>query len=126
MGGKTTDREAAEFVPSAVRVEVPEDYGACYAGQYIERRVRIGRRVLRVLDGLKQFVADDEQFQTACEIFSALITDWNLKGEEGPLPKPWGNPQAFVELADSDIDLFIWLNNTIYRPVHLLSPPPKN
>lgn len=96
-----------------VRIEVPEEYGTAYDGedgrQWVERRQRIGGKYIRELDGLAQKVTDEEGFKVISKVLSQLFTDWNLEGDEGPLPKPWKSAKAFQALFDSDFNLLMWV-----------------
>ena len=114
-------------VPAHIRIEVPvEEFGDAYAGQWVERRQRVGGPPMRQLDELDNVFKEDEQFETVSEIMSTIFTDWNLEGDSGPLPKPWGNPEAFKALLDSDMDLTLWVLIQSRRAMLQLVQPSKN
>lgn len=116
-------------VPAHIRIEVPaEEFGDAYEGQWVERRQRIGRDAHKQLEELKVFDSKkgEKAFKTASEILATLFTDWTLEGDEGPLPKPWGNPGAFRALMDSDMDLTLWVLLQVARPMAQLVQPSKN
>lgn len=121
--------------PLAIRIEVPAQYGTAYNGedgrQWVERRQRVSGKALRDLDGVgrkltggaqddlaqdakeaaKAAARDKEAFEKVCKVLAGIFTDWNLEGDKGPLPKPWGNPKAFAALFDSDFTLLVWVGS---------------
>jgi len=118
-------------VPASIRVEVPEEYGSAYTNedesrQWVDRRQRIGRRLRKKLQVLSGFFTEDKAFKEGCKVLGSIFTDWNLCSDEGPLPKPWGTPQAFEALLDSDEDVALWVLGLIFIPVAELIQPEKN
>ena len=114
-------------VPAHIRIEVPvEEFGDAYAGQWVERRQRIGRPAIKQLGELKEVFSEEKEFEIACEILGTIFTDWNLESDEGPLPKPWDNPEAFKALMDSDMDLTLWVLRVLGTPMLQLVQPSKN
>jgi len=110
---------------------VPEEYGDAYMWadgirETVTRRQRVGRKLLKRLDVLTKLFTDDKAFKEGCKILAEVFTDWTLSGDEGPLPKPWGNPQAFEALVDSDLELTIWVLRQIHVPITDLVKPEKN
>ena len=101
-----------EQIP-AIQIPVPEEYGDAYDGeegrQWVLRKQRIGRKWLKELDGLAEKVSDDKAFKAICGALSEIILDWNLEGDEGPLPKPHKNSKAFQALYDSDFAVAMWV-----------------
>ena len=113
-------------VPAHIRIEVPaEEFGDAYEGQWVERRQRIGRDTHKRLEKLKIF-EEDKAFKGASKILATIFTDWNLEGDEGPLPKPWDNPDAFEALMNSDMDLTLWVLLQVATPMAQLVQPSKN
>ncbi|GAH33020.1 unnamed protein product [marine sediment metagenome] len=114
-------------VPAHIRIEVPaEEFGDAYKGQWVERRQRIGRDTHKQLEELKNIFDDMKAFKATSKIYAAIFTDWNLEDDEGPLPKPWGNPDAFRALLDSDLDLCLWVAMLPAMPMVQLVQPSKN
>jgi len=114
-------------VPAHIRIEIPvEEFGDAYAGQWVERRQRIGRSTVVELEGIKDVFKDPEQFAKISEVLATIFTDWTIGGDEGPLPKPWGNPEAFEALVESDLDLALWVLNLVPKPMLQLVQPSKN
>ena len=109
-----------EEIP-VIRVEVPEQFGTAYDGadgrQWVERRQRIGGSVLRVLSGLSDKLSDEEAFPIICQELSKTIVDWNLEGDDGPLPKPFKNKKAFVALFESDYRVMDWVGSLPFTPM---------
>lgn len=99
-------------VPS-IRVEVPDEYGDAYDGndgrQWVERRQRIGGKTLDVLREIKEGISDEKAFEIICGELQHIIVDWNLEGDDGPLPKPFSTPEAFKALYASDYRLMNWV-----------------
>ena len=118
-------------VPASIPIEVPEDrFGDAYTTngkrEWVKRRQRIGRGLLKQLEGIEDVFDDEEAFKEICLIYAQIFTDWNLSGDDGPLPKPWGNPEAFEALMDSDVRLWIWMVDQILMPMSaFLSPDPN-
>ena len=105
-------------VPAHIRIEVPvEEFGDAYAGQWVERRQRIGRLTLNQLNGIKHVFKEEKSLEKVSEILATIFTDWTIGGDEGPLPKPWDNPEAFKVLANSDLDLGLWILSLVPMPM---------
>jgi len=114
-------------VPAHIRIEVPvEEFGDAYAGQWVERRQRIGKPLVAKFDEMAGFFTKEEAFEHGCKVLAEIYTDWSLTDDDGPLPKPWGNPEAFKAQVDSDLDLSLWLLEQIRKPVVALVQPSKN
>lgn len=114
-------------VPAHIRIEVPaEEFGDAYKGQWVERRQRIGGSWHREIEKIENVFKDMKAFKKASVLLAAVFTDWNLEGDEGPLPKPWDNPDAFRALLDSDLDLALWVLTLTTRPIVQLVQPSKN
>lgn len=118
------DEKESPVLPS-IRVVVPEEYGTAYdeggGRQWVERRQRMGRALVRQFESVeKDFLKKEKAFQKVAELMGQVFTDWNLTGDDGPLPKPWGNSEAFVALVDSDLDLFLWVSSLIYKSISQL------
>ena len=117
-------------MPQSIRVMVPEEYGACYEGQWVERGIRVKREHYKAIRDVQEreesYLRDDEALTELSLVLASVYTDWNLEGDEGPLPKPWGDPKAFEALASSDLSLFLWLVGKSLAPVASLAEPPKN
>lgn len=115
--------------PQPIRVPVPEEYGAVYEGQWVERAIRVSRddyKAIRDTEGGKvSWMRDDKLLASLSVALSHIYTDWNLEGDDGPLPKPWGDPKAFEALAASDLYVFLWLVRICLSPVSELAVPPK-
>jgi hypothetical protein len=109
--------------PAAIRIEVPQEYGDAYDGedgrQWVERRQRISGEALRSIDRVNQKLMgeDEKMFKEACKVLAEMFTDWNLEGDEGPLPKPWGNPKAFSALFASDWVVCLWVATLPFQSV---------
>lgn len=118
-------------VPASIRIEVPEDrFGDAYTTdgkrEWVDLRQRIGRGVRQQLEALENIYEDKKAFKKLCQSYAQIFTDWTLSGDDGPLPKPWGNPDAFEALMNSDTRLFLWLIELSYTPVSaFLSPDPN-
>lgn len=118
-------------VPAGIRIDVPGDrFGDAYTtdGQreWVERRQRVGRDVLKQLEDLENLYSDEKAFKAACPLLAQIFTDWNLSGDDGPLPKPWGNPKAFHALMNSDVRLTLWIIELVHTPMSaLLSTDPN-
>jgi hypothetical protein len=122
---------AEQKVPPGITLDVPEEYGDAYTRadgtrETVTRRQRIGRSILKRTDALTKLFTDDKKFKESCKVLADIFTDWTLSGDEGPLPKPWGNPQAFEALIDSDIELTLWVLRLIHTPISELVKPEKN
>jgi len=114
-------------VPAHIRIEVPvEEFGDAYTDQWVERRQRIGKPIVAKFDEMSKFFTDKKAFEHGCKVLAEIYTDWNLTGDDGPLPKPWGNPEAFKALLDSDLDLSLWVLGQIHKPMLQLVQPSKN
>lgn len=118
-------------IPVSIRIEVPEDrFGDAYTAdgirEWVERRQRLGRSLLRQLEELEKIYSDEDAFKTACPLMAQIFTDWNLSGDDGPLPKPWLNAEAFEALANSDARLWLWIIELIHMPVSSLLAPDPN
>jgi len=85
-----------------------------YEDQWVERRIRVGRQLLQPMwDSLGNLLnMTEDDLNTLCNHLAQIYVAWNLEGEDGPLPEPWGNPDAFLALADSDLALFDWVGAT--------------
>jgi hypothetical protein len=116
--------------PQSIKVMVPTEFGTVYEGQWVERVIRVSRddyKAIRQLEDAKvSWMRDDKLLAELSAILSHLFTDWNLEGEEGPLPKPWEEPKAFEALAASDLHLFLWLLRKSLASVAELAEPAKN
>ena len=113
--------------PASIRIEVPvEEFGDAYEGQWVERRQRIGKPLVEEFEKMAEFFTEDKAFKHGCKVLSTIFTDWNLGGDDGPLPKPWENPEAFKALLDSDLDLTLWVLGRIHMPIVQLVQPSKN
>ena len=115
--------------PQSIRVAVPSEHGTVYEGQWVDRAIRISREdykaIRAVEDAKKPWIRDDKQLAELSIVLSHIYTDWNLEGDDGPLPKPWGDPKAFEALAASDLHLFLWLLRKSLASVAELAVPPK-
>jgi len=78
------------------------------------------------LEELENIYSDEDAFKAACPLLAAVFTDWNLSGDEGPLPKPWRNAEAFQALMDSDVRLMLWIIELVHTPVSSLLIPDPN
>lgn len=101
--------------PAAQRIRVPTDrFGSAYEGQWVERRLQpdelFDRYIARVI-GAPGYGAGGVwgQLEDQIKILSLVITDWNLEGDDGPLPKPWLDPGAFLTLYLMDYNMLLWL-----------------
>lgn len=114
--------------PQAIRVPVPtEQYGAVYEAQWVERVIRVKREFYKgIRDVDVKFMRDDEALAELSAILCHVYANWNLEGDDGPLPEPWGDPKAFEALAASDLNLFLWIVRNALAPVAELAEPPKN
>jgi hypothetical protein len=118
-------------IPVSIRIEVPEDrFGDAYTTdggrQWVERRQRLGRSLLRPLEEIENIYTDEDAFKAACPLMAEIFTDWNLSGDDGPLPKPWRNAEAFWALMDSDVRLMLWVIELIHMPMSSLLAPDPN
>ena len=114
-------------VPAHIRIEVPvEEFGDAYTDQWVERRQRIGKPIVAKFDEMVGFFTKEEAFEHGCKVLAEIYTDWNLESDDGPLPKPWDNPEAFKALLDSDANLTLWVLEQIRKPVVALVQPSKN
>lgn len=100
--------------PPGIRIEVPEEYGSAYTNEagereWVERRQRIGRAFVKALQDVDYDLEDDAKCKKAFELLGQVITGWSLSGDEGPLPEPWKNADAFFALLDSDLELTVWV-----------------
>ena len=103
-----------------IRIEVPAEFGDAYDGaegrQWVERRQRISVTSIKGCQGrLFELLKDEEAFSSLCENMANVFVDWNLEGDEGPLPKPWKSPGAFEALVESDYELLIWVWGLTFR-----------
>lgn len=117
-------------LPRSIRVVVPDYFGDGYGEgddrQWIKRSQRIGRDDIAELAGLEGLLTKKNAFKAACEKLSGAIVDWNLASEGGePLPKPYGDPKAFAQLADDNWQLFQWVAEVLFTPLSVLVTPPK-
>ena len=118
-------------VPASIRIEVPEDrFGDAYTTdgkrEWVKRRQRIGRGAIDELAGLKDILDDKKAFKKTCLVYAKIFTDWNLSGDDGLLPKPWDNPDAFDALMNSDVRLWLWIIEVVHMPMaEFLSPDPN-
>ena len=113
--------------PASIRIDVPvEEFGDAYKGQYVRRRQRIGKPLVEQFEKMTGFFTEVKAFKYGCKLLAEIFTDWTLEGDGGPLPKPWENPDAFVALLDSDLDLSLWVLGQIHKPVVQLVQPSKN
>lgn len=101
-------------VPDKIKIRVPEQFGSAYTNsdgsrQWVERRRQIGKELVKKFRQVDQFYADDKLSSEGCRLLANVFTDWSLCDDEGPLPKPWHNPDAFDALFDCDLDLFLWI-----------------
>jgi len=118
-------------VPASIRIEVPEQFGSAYTNsdgsrQWVERRQRIGKSLVKKFEELDEFYTDDKAFKNGCKVLATVFTDWSLCDDEGPLPKPWGNPEAFDALLECDLDLSLWVLGLIHTTIAELIQPEKN
>ena len=112
-------------VPASIRIEVPEDrFGDAYTTdgnrQWVDRRQRLGRGLLRQIEELENIYTDEEAFKAACPLLAQVFTDWNLSEDEGPLPKPWKKAKAFKALMNSDVRLYLWIIELVHAPMSAL------
>jgi len=64
---------------------------------------------------LDDIFSKEKQFKKACQIYQSIFTDWNLAdSQEGALPKPWLNPEAFESLMDMDMRLTLWVIGLVF------------
>ena len=108
--------------PAAIRVEVPAEYGLAYDSgdgrQWVERRQRISGLVLKGLRAvIKNPFTDEEAFAELAKILATVFTDWDLEGDDGPLPQPWENAKAFHALFESDYRLMDWVGSLPFSTV---------
>jgi hypothetical protein len=127
----STEEDKMAEVPVGIKIEVPEErFGDAYTKngerEWVERRQRLGRKVLKQLAELENIYTDEEAFKLACPLLAQIFTDWNLSGDEGPLPKPWANAEAFEALMDSDVRLMLWVIDLVHMPMSALLVPEKN
>jgi len=120
-----------EKVPASIRVEVPEEFGSAYTNadgnrQWVERRQRMGKSLIKKFEKLDKFYTDDKAFKEGCKVLATVFTDWDLCDDHGPLPKPWDNPDAFDALLECDLDLSLWALGLIHMTVAELIQPEKN
>jgi len=113
---------AEQTKPKGIKVLLPEDqFGSAYGEgtdrQWVERRQRIGRSLIDTLAKSGNIYEDKAAFSKAAKVMANIFTDWTLEGDEGPLSKPWGNPKAFEELVETDLDLSLWVFGIPFRPV---------
>jgi hypothetical protein len=101
--------------PRAERIAVPTDrLGARYAGQWVERRLEpddLFDRYVALTLGKPGFRTGDfvAMLKGHVDLASLIFTNWNLKTDEGPLPKPWMDPGPFLTLWILDPQVFFWL-----------------
>ena len=113
--------------PASIKISVPvEEFGDAYKGQWVMRRQRIGATIHKELESFKNVFSDDKAFKGISKVLATIFTDWTLEGDDGPLPKPWENPEAFKALLDSDLDLTLWVLGLPSTPVVQLVQPSKN
>jgi len=114
-----------------ITIEVPVGkFGDAYAGQWVERCQYIGKPLI---DLWSQFIAlfmagvltEAALLERGHRVLAQIYTDWNLEGDAGPLPKPWGNPEAFRTLADNDLNLALWVAGLPAKPVIRWQGPQK-
>lgn len=91
-----------------IRLEVPNHLGTAYTNpdgtrQWVELRQGMPSKMI-------------ERFQELAEVYgrqnaflAVLFTDWDLCSDDGPLPKPEGNPRALDAILESDTDLSMWI-----------------
>lgn len=115
-------------VPDSIRIHLPkEEFGEAYDGQWVDRTVRVGRDVWKKLDAIgMDYFRDDKVLDETADVLATVFTGWNLESNNGPLPQPWGNKNAFIELADSDFNLFIWLLNKAMSALSTIVASEKN
>jgi hypothetical protein len=118
-------------VPVSIQIEVPEDrFGDAYTTdgerEWVARRQRLGRGLLRQLEEIEDLYTDEDAFKAACPLLAQVFTDWSLSGDEGPLPKPWQNAEAFEALMNSDVRVMLWVIELVHAPVSLLLAPDPN
>lgn len=113
--------------PKAISIDVPERFRDAYEGQWVKRRIRVSRSIWKaIVSGGTKYFEDDKILAEIAASLAEVFTDWNLEADDGPLPKPWGNPEAFLALADSDIELCAWVVNTSIAPLASLVESEKN
>ena len=101
--------------PEGERIPVPIDrFGSAYDGQWVERRARPDRlfdmMVAIITNGPGYRLGDlHTQIEQQAKILAMTFTDWNLEGDDGPLPKPWLDPGAFLAILETDYRLLMWL-----------------
>ena len=116
--------------PRTIRVVVPDYFGDGYGEgddrQWIERSQRIGRDDIKELASLDGLLTSKKSFEAACKTISQAVVNWNLASEGGePLPKPYGDPKALMQLADDNWQLFQWVAEVLFTPLSVLVTPPK-
>lgn len=116
--------------PQPIRIEVPEDCGTVYEGQWVERAIRVSRddyKAIRAVESARKtnWMRDDKLLSRLSGSLAHIYTDWNLEGDDGPLPKPWREPKAFEALAASDLHLFLWVLQKSLAPFGQLVQPDK-
>ena len=119
---------AQSKIPPSIRFHLPkENFGEWYEDQWLERVVKVGRGAFKALKevGLEYF-SDDEALDVTADALAKVFTAWNLEDNDGPLPQPWENPDAFVALANSDLNLFAWVVSWALQPLELLIGSEKN
>lgn len=101
--------------PPAERIPVPTDrLGPAYEGQWVERRLEtddLFDRYMAKIIGVPGFASEDmwAQLEGQVKLCALLFTDWNLHADDGPLPKPWLDPGAFLTLWLADYRAVLWL-----------------
>lgn len=119
---------AEQHKPTGIRVAVPDEFGSVYdnadgSRQYVERRQQVGKAAVAELKNLVELLKEEERFEKVCEVFQSVYLDWDLADSvDGPLPKPWQNPEAFKLLIDMDINLALWTVGLIHAPMSRLIP----
>jgi len=115
--------------PQPIRIDVPGEFGTIYEGQWVERAIRTSRddykKIRQIEKSTASWLSDDRALANLSAPLSHIYTDWNLEGDDGPLPKPWGDSKAFEALAASDLHLFLWVLRKSLAPFSELAEPPK-
>jgi len=105
--------------PEGDRFYIPiEQFGSVYEGQWVERRREYDQQLGLWAHAVTTapLYRDDVSGKLNL-IASRVFTDWNFCGDEGRLPKPWQNAQAFKALMNTDEAVWTWLMELAVQPI---------